>query len=203
MSKLSLEVFKDEKAPAIALLSCVIKTYGVEAFDWEPEILRAEIERDFDMTLSDLQSDKIQAAVTVIASPFFQEQWEVFEKICHMFNGVPDEFDTANPLEAEEIAQAMADYYLLNYDDQEAEHKPEQEGMFEDPSVFSDEIRAYCGRVFYEYGCHSAPTIFPTALLPDGVVPGDNTEKDGALKEIFDARLEYVTNYIKKLTQEE
>lgn len=195
-----MSVFKDESAPAIALLSCVVNNYGGESFSWEPEILRAEIEQDFNISISDLQSDKIQAEITTIATDAFQNQWEVFEKVCHIFNGVPDEHDTANPLEAEEIAQALADYYLLTYEEDPAADS--QGELFGDPTVFSDEIRAYCGRVFYDYGCHSAPSIFPTAILPDGVVPGDNSEKEVALKEIFDARINQIMTYMSQLTTE-
>ncbi len=210
MSKLILDVFKDEKAPALALLSCVIRKYGVESFDWEPGILRAEIEDDFDITLSDLQSDKIQAAITVLTTNSFQDQWEAFEKICHLFNNVADDFSMVNPLEAEEIAQALADYYLINVvenavenptNEPELDQIPDERGENISPTTYSPEVRAYVGQILFDYGCCAAPKLFPTAILPGGVVPGDNTEKEQALEEIFNARLEFIMAYLEEMKE--
>ena len=93
MTRFSLDVLKDEKAPAIALLSIVVQRYGVEAFDWQPEFLRDEIKNDFNVELSDLQSDKLQAAITILKTDLFETQWEVFKTVCHLLNNTPDLFE--------------------------------------------------------------------------------------------------------------
>lgn len=180
--KLSLDVLKDEKAPVIALVAAVLKKYGTEAMNWQPELLRNEIESDYGLTMSDLQSDKIQAGFSILVTDLFESQWEVFKTICHLLNNTPDSFEDPTPLEAEELATAIAHYRLIIGDD------PEK-------AKFSDEVRAYVGVVLYHYGMSEPAAIFPTALMPASV-KSDPTEKDAALNELFDAKTKAIQEYM-------
>ena len=187
MTKLSLEVLRDEKAPVLALLALVLKAYGKDAMDWQPEFLRAEIDRDNSVTISDLQSDKIQAGFILLQTDMFEAQHEVFETVCHLLNGTPCSFQDPTPLEAEELAAALAQYRLLvDGDDQR--------------SPFSDEVKAYAGVVFHHYGMTVAPTIFQQALMPEFPEKADPSEKDRALSDIFDARTKAITDYVGSMT---
>lgn len=188
MTKFSLDVLKDEKAPVVALLHVVLRKYGVECFDWQPEFLREEVEQDFNVKLSDLQSDKIQAGITILATDLFEGQWEVFKTVCHLLNNTADTFEDASSLEAEEIASAIAHYRLLT--------------GAETNTPFSDEVNAAAGVVFYSYGMSEAPTIFPTALIPDYAVKADPSEKNQALNDIYDARTKDILAYVQSLIKE-
>ena len=186
MNKLPLEILKDEKSPAIALLALITHKYGSECYEWEPEILRAEIENDFNVTLSDLQSDKIQAAITVLTTQLFEEQWESFETCSHLLNNQEDSFEDFSPMEAEELASALAHARLIvdGYDDR---------------LVFSDEVRAYAGVIFFEYGMSNPPTIFPSALMPKSPNHVDTPEKDEALMDIYNERTRQIKEYMSKV----
>lgn len=188
MTKFSLEVLKDEKAPAIALLHVVIKKYGVEAFEWQPEFLRDEIKHDYGTELTDLQSDKLQAAITILTTDLFESQWEVFKTICHLLNSTPDNFEDTTPLEAEELASALAQYRLIV--------------GTEGTPPFSDEVNAFAGVVFYNYGLSEPPSIFPSALMPGHAVKADPTEKSQALSEIYDARTKDIIAYVTAIVKE-
>ncbi len=188
MTRFSLDVLKDDKSPVIALLIVVLKKYGVEALEWQPEFLRDEIDREFGVSISDLQSDKIQAGMIILQTDLFQSQWEVFKTVAHLLNGVADTFEDATPLEAEEVASALAHYKLIVGGREE--------------HTFTDEVNTYAGVVFYEYGMSEAPLIFPTALIPSYAVKSDPSEKNQALGEIYDVRTRDLLAYVDSLVKE-
>ena len=184
----SRDVYKDEKAPAYALLIVVLKKYGLDSLEWEPELLRAEIEKDYDIHLSDLQQDKIQAAMNILTSDHYEHDWRVFEVSSHLLNNQPMDHEDVCPLEAEEIAVALAEVRLIKTDTLDEGEKFE----------FGDEVRAYAGHIFYEYGMHKSPKIFPKAIMPKSN-EADDKGKNEALKEIFDAHAAYVLDYLEKI----
>lgn len=186
MNKLPLEILKDDNAPAIALLAVITHKYDTECYEWEPELLRSDIEQDYSITLSNLQSDKIQAAITILTSQLFEDQIEAFETCCHLLNNQEDTFEDFNPLEPEEIATALAHARLI-VDGQD------------DRLAFSDEVRAYAGFMFHEYGMCKAPSIFPTAILPPSNNECDVSEKDQALQELYDEKIRVLKDYMAKV----
>lgn len=188
MTRFSINVLQDDKAPAIALVIVVLRKYGVEAMDWQPEFLRDLIKEDFSTPISDLQSDKIQAGFAILKSDLFQSQWEVFKTVCHLLNNTPDSFDDPTPLEAEELAAALAHYKLFA-------------GDGDDAPPFSDEVKAYIGVIFHHYGMSEPAAIFKDALMPQSV-KADPSDKNSALSEIYDARTKSVTEYVQSLIQE-
>lgn len=184
------DVYKDEKAPAFVLLGITLKKYGLDSLEFEPELLRDQIERDYSIDLPDLNMDKLQSAMIVMSTDHFYDDWRVFETCCHLFNNELVEADVVNPLDAEDIAVGLAEATLI------------KASTLTDISelTFHDEIRAYAGRVFYDYGFATPPTIFNDALMP--VVTGsaeNDSDKNAALKELFDAHTLYTLNYLEKL----
>jgi len=188
MTRFSLDVLKDDKAPAIALVAVVLRKYGITCLDWQPEFLRDEIKSDFGVDLTDLQSDKIQAGFTILQTDLFHSQWEVFKTVCHLLNNTPDSFDDPTPLEAEELAAALAHYKLFA-------------DCLESTPPFSDEVKAYIGVVFDHYGMSEAATIFKDALMPPSV-KADPTEKNNALSDIYNERTKLLTDYMHSIVQE-
>lgn len=184
----SRDVYKDDKAPAYALLIVTLKKYGMDSLEWEPELLRQEIERDYNIKLSDLQSDKLQAAIVTLTTDHFEHDWRVFEVSSHLFNNTPIDHEDVEPLEAEEIAVALAEATLIKAGGLEDEERMD----------YGDEVRAYLGKLFHDYGFHKAPKIFPKAIMPKSVEAHDK-EKNAALKEVFDAHAEYVLDYLEKI----
>jgi hypothetical protein len=186
MSILPLQALKDEKAPAIGLLAIVIAKYGTDCFDWEPESLKTQLEEDYDIEITDLQSDKIQAAITVLTSGAYEDQYEVFETCSHLLNNQPDTFEDVNPLEAEELITALAHAKLI------------VEGL-EDRLRFSDEVNAYAGLIFYDYGFCTAPDLFQSAIIPNAN-SCDMTEKNGALQDLFNEKTRVLIEYMSQLS---
>jgi len=182
----SRDVYRDEKAPAYALLVVTLKKFGMDSLEWEPEFLRQEINREYDIKLTDLQQDKIHAMVICMTTDHFEHDWRVFETCCNIFNHELVDHEDVNQLEAEEIAIGLAEFHLLRKDTDEAH------------VTFGDEVRAYAGLAFHEYGMHKAPNIFPSAIMPKSV-KADDIEKNEALKELFDTHVQYILDYVEKL----
>lgn len=186
MYDLPITFWKDPHTPAFVLLSMVINKYGTACFDWEPELLRKELEEDYNVTFSDLQSDKLQAAITILSTDQIEEHWEAFETCCHLLNNEPDNFETFEPLEAEEIAHALPELELIK-------------GAELEPILYGDEVRAYAGIIFHAYGMCQPPRIFPTAIMPTSVTQCDDTEKNEALEELYNARRDFLHGLVKRV----
>ena len=181
------DVFKDESAPAYAVMIAAIRKYGLESLEWEPELLREEIDKDYDIKISDLQQDKLQAAMSTLTTDHFEHDWRVFEVCGHLFNNQSIDHDDLCPLEAEEIAVAIAEFSLIRQDTIDDDEK----------IVYGDEVNAYVGQLFYDYGLHKAPNIFKTAIMPKSNKANDK-DKNEALKEIFDTHVTYILEYLEK-----
>jgi hypothetical protein len=184
------DVYKDKSAPAFALLGITLKKYGVESLEYDPELLRHQIEKDYDIHLEDIQMDKLQAAMAVMLTDSFYTDWRVFETTCHLFHNEPVIADLLNPLDAEDIAVGIAEAAMIKMDT----------GSTSEDLIFDQEVRAYAGRIFHDYGLFKAPKIFPSAILPKGAGNADNdADKNAGLKELFDAHTEHIVDYVERI----
>ena len=172
------EILTDDKAPAIALLQLAIQQYSHECFEWEALVLKAELQRDFDCELSDLQSDKLQAAITLLTTDTYENFINVFETFNHLFNNQHAHLEELDPLEAEELIVGLTEAYLIRGEN----------------ISFSPEVRVYVGQIFFDYGFHKPPKLFPDAIMQEK--DGDDTEKNAALQELFEEKIKITKEYL-------
>jgi len=179
---LTAQIYTDINAPPIALLIAFLRNYGPEALEWDNQLIRDEIERDYAITLEDLQVDKLNAAIEVLTSNNFATNWNVYETCGHILSNVPADGDIVSPLQIEEIIKSLAEYYLIRHEALE----------------FSSDINLYVGKIFYDFGFSKAPELFSSAILPK-CNPSDDTDKNQALQELFDYHINYVIEYVGKM----
>lgn len=179
MTRTPKQILEDEKAPATILLSTAINGFGEECFTWEPMVLKLELEEKYDCKINDLQSDKLQAAITVLTTDMYETEVTVFETFNHLFNNQHASLDEFNPLEPEELIAGMTEAYLIRGERLE----------------FSPEVRVYAGQIFHDYGMHGPPTLFPEAIMKER--DGDDESKNAALHELFEAKIKQIEDYIK------
>jgi hypothetical protein len=179
---LKAQVYKDIDAPPIALLVAFISSYGPEALEWDSQVIRNEIEKDNNINLEDLQSDKLNAAIEVLTSNLYEQNWNVFETVGHLLANVPVNHEVVSPLSPEEIIKALAEAYLIRHEDFD----------------FCSDIRLYVGKIFHDYGMSKPPKLFASAIMPEGVIC-DDTDKNKALQELFDYEVGRAVEYIEKL----
>lgn len=187
MDTLPLTYLRQENTPAIVLLIIAINRYGVECFEWEPEILRKEIEEDFNVQLSDLQSDRLQAAILAVSTDMIEQDWKAFETVFSLLVGQHEDFSTVVAIEAEYLVMGLAEFELLKLGD-------------EDGIQYSDDVAAYAGLVFSEYGLVNAPDVVPWAIMPlNNSELGESQEKREALRELYLARRAYLIDLVEGL----
>ena len=81
-------------AHPFALDVLLLKTFGPQYYDWEWETIRAELQRMFSTTVSELNFNKIEAMRTLHRAPDAPwSAWEVFEKIGQAVNNNIPLFD--------------------------------------------------------------------------------------------------------------
>lgn len=177
------EIIADDKAPVIALIWLITTLYGSECYSWEPEVLKAELQSDLDCEITDLQSDKIQAGITLLTTDQYETNILVFETINYLINNQHDDLDELNPLEAEELICGLTEAYLIKHEE----------------IKFSPEIRVYAGQIFFDYGMHKPPVLFPLAIMNER--EGNDDSKNAALQEIFNEKLKKTEEYMKQCTQ--
>ena len=124
-------------AHPITYVMVLMKYFGVEWFEWDPEVLDHEIQQTFNVPPLDgepepeLEIDpdtnlpkygakkrasihnweKIQAARTLMTTVGFWREWEIFEKVIQSLNNNIPRFDVAQPCS---IAQLMAGVDIAN-----------------------------------------------------------------------------------------
>jgi hypothetical protein len=174
------QILEDEKAPITALLYVITREYGSVCYEWDSLVLRGELQKDYGCNISDLQSDKIQAGITLLTTEQYENNIAVFETINYLLNHQPDNIEEFNPLEPEELICGLTEAYIIKAEEMK----------------FSPEVRVYAGVIFRDYGMHKPPKLFPKAIMQER--DGDDTEKNEALQEIFDEKLKLVEQYLKK-----
>lgn len=178
-----VETYKDPSAPCIALLLCYIKQFGTEALEFDPSLVKKEVEEKNGIELSDLNSDKLNAAIEVLTSDTFENNWNVFETCCHLFSNVPVDASIVVPLDVEEIVNGVVEAHLIKHES--LDYRPD--------------INLYVGKIFYDYGFSKAPDIFPTAIIPK-CPSSDNSDKNKALTDLFHYRLSKLMKYVEKVS---
>lgn len=179
MTKPQKQILEDDKAPALALLAVVTSSFGEEGYNWDPLVLKLELQDKYSCKISDLNSDKIHAAITVLTTDMYENNIVVFESVNHFFNNQHHSMEELDPLEAEELITGMTEAYLIRGERLE----------------FSPEVRVYAGKLFYDYGMHKPPTLFPDAIMEER--EGSDEDKNAALHELFEAKIKQIEDYIK------
>jgi len=102
------EMWENPEADATVLNAMVLSKYGEEALDWDPLTIQMEIQDDFGVTPASEVMDKICAMQIVMGTGDFFGRVDAFRNIVNTIaNGQPF-FQTFTPLQAEEIALAIA-----------------------------------------------------------------------------------------------
>ena len=102
------EMWQNPEADATVLNAMLLTKYGEEALDWDPLTIQMEIKDDFSVAPAAEVMDKICAMQIVIGSGDFFNRVDAFRNVVNTIaNGQPF-FQIFTPLQAEEIAIALA-----------------------------------------------------------------------------------------------
>jgi hypothetical protein len=86
--------FSYHDAHPVALLMVLIEKFGVDWFEWDPDVLKDEILEEFNATsVSPHNWEKIQACRTLVLTVGNWKEWNIFEKVVQALNNNMPRFD--------------------------------------------------------------------------------------------------------------
>lgn len=136
---------------ATTLLTLVVDTYGTEAFNWDPETLRTELNDDFRIKIPDANFDRLMAAINLLTTDDFYKSLPDFINYCNVLCGDTYDPQTWDPADAAEIAWGITETLLIAPPDENDEHP------------FTDEILAYIAKALEQEGIITPPDILKIA----------------------------------------
>jgi hypothetical protein len=153
-------IWRHPDAHPIALDLLLLRKYGHQWLEWEPETLQALIPEDFSTpTLSELNLSKIQACKTLHLVDTFWRQWEVFIACLMPFN---NEFPDFEVMQVPTVAQLLV--------------ACDAAGHIRDDVTWSEEMKEYLKVVYVHDGIFLAlpPANFaPLPAPPEEIDPGE------------------------------
>lgn len=124
-------------------------------FEWHPETIRMEVDDRLPDPLPRAAFDRLMAAVSIVTTDLFYKDAWAFIQLANVLSGddfSPDEFDPADSMEC---AWAITEALFMD-------------GMDgDDPEPFSEEVRAYIGRVLHREGYVTPPDVLRIAKDAD------------------------------------
>ena len=135
-------LFTHHDTHPVVLDTALLKIFGVQWFEWEPETLWMELARDYIPSRtppSELTRNKINAIKALHMNMLPWENWEVFIPVALALNNVIPIFEVLHELS---IAQMMAGVNTINRIRREE---------------FDPEVRAYMAACFLDQGVVYAP----------------------------------------------
>lgn len=187
MKKFDAQILEDQNIPSVILLGVVLNKLGSDAIDWDPITIDSEVKEEFNVSLTHLQFNKLMAAIDVLHNDNFESKWFVFDKICKTFSNLYVDYETLDDSQLEYIVLGVLEAGLIRGETIE----------------FTDEVKAYMGRIFRDFGFVNAPTLFPFAIMPhseDKLDEDSDKEKNEAVQQIVDVRLQEIREAMSSLS---
>ena len=148
------ELLEDKNTFTTTLMAIMYQEYGTEFLDWDPLTINLSIKRDFKVTPSQDNKDKIQAGSIIIGDVSFYQDFEVFATACGVVAMSGYSTDTLVPPDLDDVAWTCLEAKLLD---------DEFSG-----NMFSDDIKRYVGILLDEEGIYDPPSLLDFAVYPKG-----------------------------------
>lgn len=182
------QIFENKESYATVLMALIIDNYTMEALEWDPITMRAELSEDFNINLPDINSDKISAMTGLLTTDTFYNDWLVFNNTCEVFDSDPFDARILDIITPEQMAWGIAEA-ALNEDP-------------EDMPKFAQEVLIFQGKVLEEHGITKVPPILKGAVMsPDAGFVGDEFDEDPemflGIYEKQKSDMDYITEYVK------
>lgn len=104
-------LFKDEQAHPLVLLRKYLSMFGLEALEWEPEVIRRSIQDETGTTVAKINLMKLMAAISVANHDSFWRDWQSFHFLSQALNNnVP----SAGELQNQSVGQLMVAVDIAN-----------------------------------------------------------------------------------------
>jgi len=148
------DVMGSDESFATVLLMVLLDMYGTEALEWEPEVVRAQLAHD-KAPITALNSDKLQAACSILTTNLFHRSLEGFNMTCRVFSGEEVDHRWFVPATVDEMAWGVVEARLLSDPDEF------------DKEGFSKDIELFAGKMMDDEGLRKAPSMLSFAIMDE------------------------------------
>ncbi len=135
---------------ATTLLMLFIDAYGTEGLTWHPTTIQMEVEDDFRVDVPAANFDRLMTAISLLTENSFFVSLPDFVRSCVSFNGHYIPSTSMALADSADCAWGMTEAMLLAPPDT--------------AEPFSEEIRAYVGKVLDREGIQVAPDVLRVAI---------------------------------------
>src|SRR4051812_19317451 len=81
------QLLRDPDTFATTLLVLFVDRYGMEAMEWHPRAIAAQLADDFGVAVPAFTLDKLMAAITVLTTDYFYKNLSRFIDLCNVLSG--------------------------------------------------------------------------------------------------------------------
>jgi len=193
------DMLRDPDTIGTPMFILILDRFTMDVLDWEPQTLRSEIQREWNVEPPQENMDKIWALIDILGTNLFNTSLEFFIHACNALSGNSADFQNYDPATVQEMCWALAEQHTVH---------PLDEG--ED---FSSEILEYMKASLREEGFVQVPQ-FLKPHVGDEMAPQDAIEGVLGMDSIdfngfWDAQVrkriqidEYVTDRLRRLLAE-
>ena len=137
-----IELITNPNTPATILNALIVKIFGSQCYNWEPETIRLALMEEYNLDeISQFIMDKILAVIFLNANDQFYDYWEPFENTCKAFNHQIVCFEDMTPLGPEELTWGIIESKLND----------------DTPRSFGEDVVAYINTCFKSGGVSLCP----------------------------------------------
>jgi len=106
-----MSMFKDEQTHPLILLRSYLSMFGLDALEWEPQVVKSAIEEETGTSIARVNLMKLLAAITVANHDMFWRDWQTFHFICQALNNL---IPSAGAMHDHSVGQMMVAVDIAN-----------------------------------------------------------------------------------------
>ena len=106
-----MSIFKDEQAHPLVLLRKYLSMFGLDALEWEPEVVKRSVEDETGTSMARVNLMKLLAAITVANHDRFWEDWQTFHFLSQALNNL---IPSSGSMQDQSIGQMMVAVDIAN-----------------------------------------------------------------------------------------
>lgn len=134
----------EEDSYASVLVGIILQDFGTDAFEWDPETLRMEIEEKYGLkSLHHVPENRLQAGIMSLTSNMWTQDVYQFNLVCNAFGDGEVPHQVYEPCGPDEIAWTLVEYSLMN---------PPARGETPIDQQFSEPVRTYMAKILEHHG---------------------------------------------------
>lgn len=106
-----MDAFKDEQTHPLVLLRKYLSMFGLDALEWEPEVIKRSVEDETGSSIARVNFIKLMSAISVANHDAFWKDWQSFHFLCQGLNNL---IPSAAVMHSHSVGQMMTAVDIAN-----------------------------------------------------------------------------------------